>query len=194
MSNGQIPTMGVVRATQFSHTKWATWAGSWVTFCGLGRFKVDISRTVRSTDHYACPITPHAPPSPPEPYQSPLATSHVSRSTGQYVGSTTSPGRTSPGHACTPPWPPTPGLQPPGHIRPPPMLPRAIINALTNIQPLTVNWSVRHVPQIARGASPGHTCTPPRPTFLTQSSKATSKANWSTLLAYHADLGCPGLS
>jgi hypothetical protein len=92
------------------------------------------------------------------------------------------------------PLPPTPGLQPPGHIRPPPMLPRAIINALTNIQPLTVNWSVRHVPQIARGASPGHTCTPPRPTFLTQSSKATSKANWSTLLAYHADLGCPGLS
>ena len=34
--------MGVVRATHFSHTKWATWAGSWVTFCGLGRFRVDI--------------------------------------------------------------------------------------------------------------------------------------------------------
>src|SRR6059058_6240523 len=77
-----------------------------------------------------------------------------------------------------PPWPPFP-----------PMLPRAIINALTNIQPLTVNWSVRHVPRIA---SPEHTGTPPRPTFLTQSSKATSKVNWSTPLAYHADLGVPG--
>jgi hypothetical protein len=32
--------MGVVRATRFSHTKWATWAGSWVTFCGLGRLRV----------------------------------------------------------------------------------------------------------------------------------------------------------
>jgi hypothetical protein len=87
------------------------------------------------------------------------------------------------------PLPPTPGLPPPGHIRPPPMLPRAIINALTNIQPLTVNWSVRHVPRIA---SPGHTGTRPRPTFLTQSPKATSKVNWSTPLAYHADLGVPG--
>jgi hypothetical protein len=87
---------------------------------------------------------------------------------------------------------PTPGLPPPGHIRPPPLppvLPRAIINALTNIQPLTVNWSVRHVPRIA---SPGHIGTPPRPTFLAQSPKATSKVNWSAPLAYHADLGVPG--
>src|SRR3954469_5615012 len=93
-----------------------------------------------------------------------------------------------------PPLRPPPGLPPPGHIRPPPLppvLPRAIINALTNIQPLTVNWSVRHVPRIA---SPGHTGTPPRPTFLTQSSKATSKVNWSTPLAYPCGLGCPGLS
>src|SRR3954452_23595662 len=68
-----------------------------------------------------------------------------------------------------PPLRPPPGLPPPGHIRPPPLppvLPRAIVNALTNIQPLTVNWSVRHVPRIA---SPGHTGTRPRPTFLTQS-------------------------
>jgi hypothetical protein len=36
--------MGVVRATRFSHTKWATWAGSWVTFCGLGRLRVKKSR------------------------------------------------------------------------------------------------------------------------------------------------------
>jgi len=36
--------MGVVRATPFSHTKWATWAGSWVTFCGLGRLRVNKSR------------------------------------------------------------------------------------------------------------------------------------------------------
>src|SRR4051794_6221586 len=93
-----------------------------------------------------------------------------------------------------PPLRPPPGLPPPGHIRPPPLppvLPRAIVNALTNIQPLTVNWSVRHVPRIA---SPGHTGTPPRPTFLTQSSKATSKVNWSTPLAYPGGLGCPGLS
>jgi hypothetical protein len=36
--------MGVVRATRFSHTKWATWAGSWVTFCGLCRLRVKKSR------------------------------------------------------------------------------------------------------------------------------------------------------
>jgi hypothetical protein len=74
-------------------------------------------------------------------------------------------------------------------LRPTPGGGRAIINALTNIQPLTVNWSVRHVPRIP---SPGHSGTPPRPTFLTQSSKATSKVNWPTPLPYHADLGVPG--
>jgi hypothetical protein len=38
--------MGVVRATHFSHTKWATWAGFLVTFCGLGRFRVKKSRGI----------------------------------------------------------------------------------------------------------------------------------------------------
>jgi hypothetical protein len=36
--------MGMVRATHFSHTKWATWAGFLVTFCGLGRFRGEKSR------------------------------------------------------------------------------------------------------------------------------------------------------
>jgi hypothetical protein len=65
--------MGVVRATHFSPTKWATRAGSWVTFCGLGRFRVDISRGVPAVLH------PHHPPTrghhSPEECQSPLATS-----------------------------------------------------------------------------------------------------------------------
>ncbi|KAJ6013188.1 hypothetical protein N7499_012202 [Penicillium canescens] len=62
------------------------------------------------------------------------------------------------------------------------MLARAIINALTNIQLLAVNWSVRRVPRIA---SPGHIGTPPRPTFLTQSPKATSKVNCKPIPVYN---------
>ena len=60
----------------------------------------------------------------------------------------------------------------------------------------TVNWSVRHVSQIkSLGAPPPGIPVPPerpKPTLLAQSSQATSKVNWSTPLAYHADLGVPG--
>ena len=63
-------------------------------------------------------------------------------------------------------------------------------------QTLTVNWSVSHVSQIkSLGAPPPGIPVPPerpKPTLLAQSSQATSKVNWSTPLAYHADLGVPG--
>ena len=125
LSNGEIPTMGVVRAIHFSHTKWATWAGSWVTFCGLGRLRVDISRGVPAI------LLPHpagtTPRAPPSTVNHPRYTPPTR--TGQLVSKSDPPTRGM--HVCTPPSPPAPGLSPPKPI------PLAQSSEPTS----TVNWS-----------------------------------------------------
>lgn len=96
---------------------------------------------------------------------------------------------------------PSPGLPPPIFPHAPPIrghLPpssRTISIAPSYIRRVPVNWSISQVHQIVRRYLPPGIPVPPyrpKPTFLAQSSQATSKVNWSTPLAYHADLGVPG--
>ena len=268
--------MRVVRATHFCHTNWATWAGSWVTFCGLGRFRVDIY-------HIGCrpfctpvtrppptPVLPHAgapsliipqpprttqdhppiapPCSPPLPGRPPLIIPHTPPTTQDLPPSSPTPGHLPPlppnrgyrpplppNRGYRPPCSPNPGIpppitpyQPPTQGRPPP---RALSIAPRYTLTRTVNWSVCQTPPTRQAVPlPRHSCTPPappmpghhplsppapglsppgtslprhtapgplphsppRPTLLAQSSEPTSAANWSTPLAYRADLDVPG--
>ena len=134
--HGEIPTMGVVRAIHFSHTKWATWAGSWVTFCGLGRLRVDISRGVPAIllPHPAG-TTPRAPLRATSPMINPRYTPpHVRESPPNAHRFNWSVSQIHQPAACMyvpPRSPPAPGLSPPKPI------PLAQSSEPTG----TVNWS-----------------------------------------------------